>query len=69
MFLGLFLVQTGNGLAKLAWRTRHLLLLMLLREWRENEVAMTSAVSVHPTSPGHILVAAVSLSLQGFGIK
>lgn len=33
------------------------------------EMAMTSAVSVRPTSPGHILVAAVSLSLQGFGIK
>lgn len=61
--------RQGMGLAELAWRTRHLLLLVLLREWRGKEVAMTSAVSVCPTSPGRILVAAVSLSLQGFGIK
>jgi len=65
LFLGLFLLQTGNGLAELAWFYRHL----LLREWRGKEAATTSAVSAHPTSPGRILVAAVSLSLQGFGIK
>lgn len=62
--MGLFLVQTGNRLANLACRTRHLLFLMLVMERRGKEVAMTSAVIIHPSAPGHILVAAVSLSLS-----
>lgn len=53
---GLFLGQTGNGLAELEQRTRHLLLPLLPRDWRGKEVAMASAVSVHPTSPGCMLV-------------
>lgn len=66
--MGLFLMQTGNRLANLAHRTKHLLLLMLLME-RKKEVAMTSAAIIHPSAPGHILVAAVSLSFQGFSIR
>lgn len=65
----LFLLQTGNRLANLASRSRHLLLLMLLMERKGKEVAMTSAVLIHPSAPGHILVAAVSLPLQGFSIR
>lgn len=67
--MGQFLVQTGNRPANLACRARHLLLFMLLMERRGKEVATTSAVIVHPSAPGHILVAAVSLSLQGFSIR
>lgn len=67
--MGLLLVQKGNRLANLACRTRHLLLLMLLMERRGKEVAVTSAVIIHPSAPGHILVAAVSFCLQGFGIR
>lgn len=66
---GLFLGQTGDRLAELEQRTRHLLLPLLPRDWRGKEVAMASAVSVHPTSPGCMLVAAVSLPFQGFGTK
>lgn len=69
LFMGQLLVQTGNRPANLACRARHLLLFMLLMERRGKEVAMTSAVIVHPSAPGHILVAAVSLSLQGFSIR
>lgn len=69
LFMGQFLVQTGNRPANLACRARHLLLFMLLMERRGKEVTMTSAVIVQPSAPGDILVAAVSLSLQGFSIR
>lgn len=64
--IGLLVEQTRKGQVELvlAWRTRHLLLSMLLSEQRWKGVAVISTTNVHLISPGHILVAPVSFSAR-----
>ena len=64
--IGLLVEQTRKGQVELvlAWRTRHLLLSMLLSEQRWKGVAVISTTIGRLISPGHILVAPVSFSAK-----